>query len=188
MDGDVCFFWQTFEFEIHTGGEPLLCRKCLVAQVARVIDGTWIQSFALLTVSVQVKLGVSSVVTQTTHKFRRVLEGFLMHSFLVSPQVAFRRRMINALNLTRFDITIKAVLFLMCCPNVVCQFRLVPEDLITAIARRLHFSVDTPVVVIQCVVIQSVFSHELLSTDIANKFTNHFDEICGVFVPSWATS
>ena len=37
-----------------------------------------------------------------------------MHSFLVSPQVAFRRRMINALNLTRFDITIRAVLSLMC--------------------------------------------------------------------------
>ena len=81
-----------------------------------------------------------------------------MHSFLVSPQVAFRCRIINAWNLTRFGITIKAVLFAMCCPNVVCQFRLVPEDLITAIARILHFSLDTPVVVIQSVVIQSVFS------------------------------
>ena len=30
-------------------GQVLLCRKRLVAQVARVIDGTWIQSFALLT-------------------------------------------------------------------------------------------------------------------------------------------
>ena len=69
------------------------------------------------------------------------------------------------------------------CPIVVCQFRFVPEDLITAIAKRLHFSVDT-----QVVVIQSVFSHELHSTDIANKFANYFDEICGVFVPSWATS
>ena len=163
--------------------QVLLCRKRLVAQVARVIDETWIQSFALLTMSVQVKLGVSSVVTRTTHKFKRVLEGFLMHSFLVSPQVAFRCRIINALNLTRFNITIKALLFLMCCLNVVCQFRFVPEDLITVTARRLHFSVDTPVVVIQ-----SVFSHELLSTDIANKFTNHFDEICGVFVASRATS
>ena len=71
----------------------------------------------------------------------------------------------------------------MCCLNVICQFRFVPEDLITVTARRLHFSVDTPVVVIL-----SVFSHELLSTDIANKFTNHFDEICGVFVASRATS
>ena len=106
-----------------------------------------------------------------------------MHSFLVSPQVAFRCRIINALNLTRFNITIKALLFLMCCLNVVCQFRFVPEDLITVTARRLHFSVDTPVVVIQ-----NVFSHELLSTDIANKFTDHFDEICGVFVASRATS
>ena len=136
MDEDVCFSWETFEFEIHTGGEPLLCRKCLVAQVARVIDGTWIQSFALLTVSVQVKLGVSSVVTRTIHKLRRVLEGFLAHSFLVCPQVAFRCRIINAWNLTRFGITIKAVLFAMCCPNVVCQFRFVPEDLITVIALQ----------------------------------------------------
>ena len=98
------------------------------------IAGTWIQSFALLTVSVQVKLGVTSAVTRTTHDFRRVLEGFLVHSFLVSPQVAFRCRIINALNLTRFDITIKAILFPMCCPYVVCQFRFVPEDLITVIA------------------------------------------------------
>ena len=94
--------------------QVLLCRKRLVAQVARVIDGTWIKSFALLTMSVQVKLGVSSVVTRTIHKLRRVLEGFLAHSFLVCPQVAFRCRIINALNLTRFDITIRAVLSLMC--------------------------------------------------------------------------
>ena len=141
--------------------QVLLCRKRLVAQVARVIDGTWIQSFALLTMSVQVKLGVSSVVTRTTHKFKRVLEGFLMHSFLVSPQVAFRCRIINALNLTRFNITIKALLFLMCCLNVVCQFRFVPEDLITVTARRLHFSVDTPVVVIQSVLVMNCFPQTL---------------------------
>ena len=158
--------------------QVLLCRKRLVA---RVIDGTWIQSFALLTMSVQVKLGVSSVVTRTTHKFKRVLEGFLMHSFLVSPQVAFRCRIINALNLTRFYITIKAVLFL--CVALMWYANFVLFLKITVTARRLHFSVDTPVVVIQ-----SVFSHELLSTDIANKFTNHFDEICGVFVASRATS
>ena len=94
-----------------------------------------------------------------------------MHSFLVSLKVACRCRIINAWNLAKFGITIKAVLVPMCCLNVVCQFRFVPED--QYFARRLHFSVDTPVVVIQ-----SVFSHELLSTDIANKFSNQFDEIC----------
>ena len=124
--------------------QVLLCRKRLVAQVARVIDGTSIWNFALLTVCVQIKFPVSSVVTRTTHQFRRVWEGFLMHSFLVGPQVTFRCRIINATSITNFDITIKAVLFLMCCPCVVFQFRFALEYLVTVVARDLHLSVDTP--------------------------------------------
>ena len=136
------------------------------------IDETWIQSFALPTVFVQIKLPVSSVVTRSTHQFRRVWEGFLMHSFLVSPQVTFRCRMINATSITKFDITIKPVPCLMCCPYVVCQFSFALEDLVTVVARDLHLSVGT-----LHVEVQGVFCYELLSTDIANKFINHFDEI-----------
>ena len=121
---------------------------------------------------VQIKFPVSSVVTRTTHQFRRVWEGFLMHSFLVGPQVTFRCRIISATSITNFDITIKAVLFLMCCPCVVFQFRFALEYLVTVVARDLHLSVDT-----QHVEVQGVFCYELLSTDIANKFINHFDEI-----------
>ena len=95
-------------------------------------------------VCVQIKFPVSSVVTRTTHQFRRVWEGFLMHSFLVGPQVTFRCRIINATSITNFDITIKAVLFLMCCPCVVFQFRFALEYLVTVVARDLHLSVDTP--------------------------------------------
>ena len=111
---------------------------------SRVIDGTSIWNFALLTVCVQIKFPVSSVVTRTTHQFRRVWEGFLMHSFLVGPQVTFRCRIISATSITNFDITIKAVLFLMCCPCVVFQFRFALEYLVTVVARDLHLSVDIP--------------------------------------------
>ena len=74
-------------------GQVLLCRKRLVAQVARV---TWIQNFALLTMSVQVKLGVSSEVTQVTNMFCEIgICWFLiMYSFLVGPQVAICRSIV----------------------------------------------------------------------------------------------
>ena len=40
--------------------------------------------------SAQAKLSVGSVASQTTYKFQRnVINSFLMHSFLVSPQIAF---------------------------------------------------------------------------------------------------
>ena len=60
---------------------------------------------------------------------------------------------------------------------MVCQFRLVLEDLVTVIERNLQLSVDTP-----HVEVHGVFRYELPSTDIANKFTNHFDEISGVLL------
>ena len=68
-------------------------------------------------------------------------------------------------------------------PCVVCQFRLVLEDLVTVIERNLHLSVDTP-----HVEVHGVFRYELPSTDTANKFTNHFDEISVSFVASRAIS
>ena len=97
-------------------GQVLLCRKRLVAQVARVIDGTWIQSFALLTMSVQVKLGVSSEVTQVTNIFCEIgICWFLiMYSFLVGPQVAICRSIVNTLDPIRFDVTLEIFLFGMC--------------------------------------------------------------------------
>ena len=67
-------------------------------------------------------------------------------------------------------------------PCVVRQFRLVFEDLVTVIERNLHLSVETP-----HVEVHGVFRYELPSTDIANKFTNHFNEIF-FFVASWAIS
>ena len=100
-----------------------------------------------------------------------------MHSFLVSPQIASCRGMINALSLSRFDVMMKTFFFHMCCHNVVCQFYFASECFVTNIAGGLHFCVDGPVVVIQC-----VFSHELLSTHIANKITNHFDGIFDVLL------
>ena len=53
----------------------------------------------------------------------------------------------------------------------------VTECFVTDIAGRPHFCVDGPIVVIQC-----VFSHELLSTHIANKITNHFEGIFDVLL------
>ena len=131
----------------------------------------WIQSFALLTMSVQVKLGVGFVSAQTTHKFwRNGISSFLMHSLLVSPQIASCCGIINALSLSGFDVIIKTFFFRMCCLNLVCQFCFATECFVTEIAGRPHFCVDSLIVVIQC-----VFSHELLSTHIANKITDHFD-------------
>ena len=80
------------------------------------IDGTWIQSFALLTMSVQVKLGVSSEVTQATNMFCEIgICWFLiMYSFLVGPQVAICRSIVNTLDPIRFDVTLEIFLFGMC--------------------------------------------------------------------------
>ena len=127
--------------------------------------------------SVQLKLGVGSVAAQTKHKWRNGTTSFLMHSCLVSPLIASCCGIINALSLSRFDVTIKTFFFHMFRLNVVCQFCFATECFVTDIAGRLHFCVDAPVVVIQC-----VFSYELLSTHIANKITNHFDGIFDVLL------
>ena len=126
----------------------------------------------------QADLTVPAVATQTTRMFwRNDINCFLVHSFFVSPQIASCCGIINALSFSRFDVTIKTFFFHMFCLNVVCQFCFATECFVTDIAGRLHFCVDAPVVVIQC-----VFSYELLSTHIANKITNHFDGIFDVLL------
>ena len=123
--------------------------------------------------SAQAKLSVGSVASQTTYKFQRnVINSFLMHSFLVSCQIAFRCRIINACNLSRFEVTRKTWVFSMCVANVDCQVLFASEYFVTEIARRFNLLMDSPVVVTQ-----SFFGHELLSTHVAN---NNFSEICGV--------
>ena len=53
---------------------------------------------------------------------KRSSTSFLMHSFLVSPQIASCCGIINALSLSRCDVTIKTFFFRMCRLNMVCQF------------------------------------------------------------------
>ena len=129
-------------------GQVLLCRKRLVAQVARV---TWIQNFALLTMSVQVKLGVSSEVTQVTNMFCEIgICWFLiMYSFLVGPQVAICRSIVNTLDPIRFDVTLEIFLFGMCWSYVVPQLLFAPELFITQIERGCNLCVDITIVVIE---------------------------------------
>ena len=129
-------------------GQVLLCRKRLVAPVARV---TWIQNFALLTMSVQVKLGVSSEVTQVTNMFCEIgICWFLiMYSFLVGPQVAICRSIVNTLDLIRFDVTLEIFLFGMCWSYVVPQLLFAPELFITQIERGCNLCVDITIVVIE---------------------------------------
>ena len=129
-------------------GQVLLCRKRLVAQVARV---TWIQNFALLTMSVQVKLGVSSEVTQVTNMFCEIgICWFLiMYSFLVGPQVAICRSIVNTLDPIRFDVTLEIFLFGMCWSYVVPQLLFAPEWFITQIERGCNLCVDITIVVIE---------------------------------------
>ena len=89
--------------------------------------------------SAQAKLSVGSVASQTTYKFQRnVINSFLMHSFLVSCQIAFRCRIINACNLSRFEVTRKTWVFSMCVANVDCQMLFGSEYFVTEIARRFN--------------------------------------------------
>ena len=80
----------------------------------------WIQRFvALLTVYIQVKLSVSFITTQSTHKFgNAILYRFFLRSFLVSPQIDFRCRIVKSWNLSGFDVTVKFFVGNMYIPNV----------------------------------------------------------------------
>ena len=112
--------------------------------------------------SVQAKLAVALVATQTTHKFwRNGINSFLVHSFLVGPQIAFCCRIINACNLSRFDVTIKTLVFSMCVTNVDCQVLFSSEYFVTDIARRLNFLVDGPFVVTQSFLAMNCLRHML---------------------------
>ena len=125
---------------------------------------------------VQVKLAVGSVATHNTHKFwKNDINSFLMHSFLVSCQIAFHCRIINACNLSRFEVTRKTWVFSMCVANVDCQMLFASEYFVTEIARRFNLLMDSPVVVTQ-----SFFGHELFATHVADIITHHFHEICGI--------
>ena len=84
-----------------------------------------------------------------------------MHSFLMSPQVTFHCRIINATSITKFDITIKPVPCLMCCSYMVCQFSFALEDLVTVVARDLHLSVDIPHVEVKGVFVINCFPRTL---------------------------
>ena len=75
------------------------------------------QCFSSVSQNVQ-KVGANDV--QPISK--RSSTSFLMHSFLVSPQIASYCGIINALSLSRFDVTIKTFFFRMCRLNVVRQF------------------------------------------------------------------
>ena len=123
---------------------------------------------------VQVKLAVGSVATHNTHKFwKNDINSFLMHSFLVSCQIAFRCRMINAcINLKSQE---KTWVFSMCVANADCQMLFASEYFVTEIARRFNLLMDSPVVVTQ-----SFFGHELFATHVADIITHHFHEICGI--------
>ena len=76
-------------------------------------------------------------------------DWFHMHSFIVSSQIAIRCRQINALDPIRFDVTIESSLFNMCWNCVVTQLLFTLERFVTQIARRLNFSVDIMIVVIE---------------------------------------
>ena len=65
----------------------------------------------------------------------------------------------------------------MCWPYVVGQFHFASKCFITLSAWRLYFIVDALVMIIQ-----RIFRHELLSTNVASKVSSHFSEICCVLM------
>ena len=128
----------------------------------------------------QADLTVGAVATQTTRMFwRNGINSFLVHSFLVSPQIAFCCRIIAACTLSSFEVTRKTLVFSMCVAHVVCQVLFVCEYLVTDNARRLKCVVDGPVVATQ-----SAFGQELFATNVANIITTHFCRNMWCLVPS----
>ena len=128
----------------------------------------------------QADLTVGAVATQTTRMFwRNDINCFLVHSFLVSPQIAFCCRIIAACTLSSFEVTRKTLVFSMCVAHVVCQVLFVSEYLATPSARRLDCVVDSP-----GVATQSAFGQELFATNVANIITTHFCRNMWCLVPS----
>ena len=68
---------------------------------------------------VQIKFFVGFVATQSTQIFfGNVIHRGFVHSFLVSSQIAFRCGIIDAWNLSGFDVTVKLLVFNMYVLNV----------------------------------------------------------------------
>ena len=104
------------------------------------------KSIALFVMTAQADLTVGAVAIQTTRMFwRNDINCFLVHSFLVSPQIAFCCRIIAACTLSSFEVTRKTLVFSMCVAHVDCQVIFVSEYLVTDSARRLNCVVDIPV-------------------------------------------
>ena len=97
--------------------------------------------------------------------------------FLVGPQVAICRSIVNTLDPIRFDVTLESFLFGMYWSYVVPQLLFATEWLITQIARGFNLCVDTTIVVIE-----KGFTLKLLTTKVAHKFRTHFSEICFVLL------
>ena len=130
--------------------------------------------------SSQAELTVGAVPTQTTRMFwRNDINCFLVHSFFVSPQIAFCCRIIAACTLSSFEVTRKTLVFSMCVAHVDCQVIFVSEYLVTDSARRLNCVVDSPVAATQ-----SAFGHELFATNVANIITTHYCRNMWCLVPS----
>ena len=73
----------------------------------------------------------------------------IMYSFLVGPQVAICRSIVNTLDPIRFDVTLEIFLFGMCWSYVVPQLLFAPEWFITQIERGCNLCVDITIVVIE---------------------------------------
>ena len=132
----------------------------------------------------QADLTVGAVAIQTTRMFwRNDINCFLVHSFLVSPQIAFCCRIIAACTLSSFEVTRKTLVFSICVAHVVCQVLFVCEYLVTDNARRLKCVVDGPVVATQ-----SAFGQELFATNVAYIITTHICRNMWCLVPSLPTS
>ena len=128
----------------------------------------------------QADLTVGAVAIQTTRMFwRNDINCFLVHSFLVSPQIAFCCRIIAACTLSSFEVTRKTLVFSMCVAHVDCQVIFVSEYLVTDSARRLNCVVDSLVAANQ-----SAFGHELFATSVANIITTHYCRNMWCLVPS----
>ena len=173
-----CFTF-TFLVQLWVPVQGLLRTKRFLAQVTGVVTRIWLQRFLTgITMFVQVKLFGCFVVTQATNMHWEIgFDWFHMHSFLVSSQIAIRCRKINALDPIRFDVTVESFLYNKCWNCVVSQLLFTLERFVTQIARRLNFSVDITIVVIEI-----GFNWKKLTTNVADKFWAHFSEICGVFV------
>ena len=185
-------FLQTTQETAVLGCESLTCLSCNFACLFKIFFveyflwqtlqersmGLACTDFSHLSLCLQIKLNSGFVVTQTTSKCGVIdIFSFLMYSFLVSPEIAHCCRKINARIFSRSHVTVETFSFGMCWPYVVGQFHFASKCFITLGAWRLFLIVDALVMIIQ-----RIFRHELLSTNVANKVSSHFSEICCVLM------